>query len=823
MKKKNLIVLLIIPFLISALTIVTVNVSYNLIDVDISHIQWDFEDIEAFQIGEDKVILSAEGVNNRNHKVGKGNELVWFVKNKNAEDPDPCASIEKVGSAFYLTTLKVGEVIVTCANTKGNVSRSFTAILYKDGAVYLTPTLGQSKYDKVDETNYFGEFDLVNGKKESASFAMQLVAIPASVLETVSIQTEGQSVLNIDKKNATISGGKAVVDGRVEVRGEGETTFKLATTLDSENISLRDYGISVVKEGVNVYTFEDLMACTNKSEEGEIAVLQSSFVAEKTKYDTGEVCYGNKKDGKFDFSVEYITTKYNHEFLKQWNKIAVKEKVYEPKVCVGLHVKKDMYGNGNMINFHNLAYPSQTIGGTPMNGADDLFRGPLPFYTVGNPRGGSDMSDMNLISAYAQDNIGMYVQGNGITLNDIVVKNCDDVNSLSHLSTVGTVVEIEGEGITLKNMRLSNGRQVVRSFSNHNLTLDNCRLSNARNFLFVTGSNEFSNKNQKKAHTFMTATKEITSNLTDYLSAKGEGNVLLSEYLDGIAETTGTYGSKARLKEAMMTLQRALDDESVRKDFKGSTEIKDCAFERSGISCIALESLFNGPFLYSPDSPTNIAPFFAMLNNMLVGKDFVPRNISGTSYPVKINLSGKTRFYDYKTWDEVDVSGLVNENISTLVKEILKRDGYGIDNIFPIKKLLKAQPYSVDVEGVKKVNIPITYYGGGANYSQITTNGLDFEVASHLTGASEGKPIEAEEISLLDEYMVLPPVRPSSISSSGGLGGLLEGLKVDQNTLIKTVTLVTGCEPFRFVFINGGYLVNQSPTIEEMKENAQRS
>ena len=82
MKKKNLIVLLIIPFLISALTIVTVNVSYNLIDVDISHIQWDFEDIEAFQIGEDKVILSAEGVNNRNHKVGKGNELVWFVKNK---------------------------------------------------------------------------------------------------------------------------------------------------------------------------------------------------------------------------------------------------------------------------------------------------------------------------------------------------------------------------------------------------------------------------------------------------------------------------------------------------------------------------------------------------------------------------------------------------------------------------------------------------------------------------------------------------------------------------------------------------------------------
>ena len=827
MKKKNLIVLLIIPFLISALTIVTVNVSYNLIDVDISHIMWGFDDIEAFQIGEGRFILSAEGVNNRNHKVGKGNELVWFVRNKNAEDSDPCASIEKDGPTFYLKTLKVGEVVITCANTKGTVSRSFTAILYKDGAVYLAPLREQSQYDKVDETNYFGQYDLIDGKKEEASFGMQLVAVPASVIDTVSVSAEGQAVLTLDKTTAEVSGGKAVISGRVDVRGEGVTSFKLSSTLDAESITMRDYSICVVKDGVNVYNFDDLMACTNKSREGEIAVLQASFVAKADKYNGNEVCFGYEKNGVVDLSsvVERVNTEYNHEFLKQWNKTVSADKRLETKVWVGLHVKKDMYGNGNMINFHNLAYPSSTLNGAPINGANDLFKGPLPFYTVGNPNGsfGGDLSNMNLISAYGQDNIGMYVHGNDVTLNDIIVKNCDDVNSLSFLTTVGTVVEVDGDGVTLKNMRLSNGRQVVRSFSNHNLTLDNCRLSNARNFLFLTGSNEYSTKNYSAVHEFITATNTATGMLADYLSPSGDGNILLREYLDGIAGTRGTYPDKDRLRSALMRLQKALTDESVQNTPVGSTEIHDCAFYRSGVSCIAVESLFNGPFLYTSSSPTNIAPFFAMFNNLLVGVEFVPERVGGTAYPVSINLSGKTKFYDYKTWDDVDVSGLINESISTLVKEILGRDGYSIDNIFPIKKLLQSKPFEYVADGVSKVNIPIAFFGGGANYSFVTTKGLESDIMMHLNGATEDRPIAATEISLLDEYLVLPEVRPSNISSSGSLGGILSDLEVDQNTLIKTVTLVTGYEPFRFVFGKDGYLCDMAPSVEEMKENAQRS
>ena len=38
MKKKNLIILLVFPFLISVFCIITVNTTYNAVDVDISHI-----------------------------------------------------------------------------------------------------------------------------------------------------------------------------------------------------------------------------------------------------------------------------------------------------------------------------------------------------------------------------------------------------------------------------------------------------------------------------------------------------------------------------------------------------------------------------------------------------------------------------------------------------------------------------------------------------------------------------------------------------------------------------------------------------------------
>jgi uncharacterized protein involved in tellurium resistance len=143
---------------------------------------------------------------------------------------------------------------------------------------------------------------------------------------------------------------------------------------------------------------------------------------------------------------------------------------------------------------HNLTYPSSvtevvssdgTIVKVPTLSTTDLFRGPLPFYTLG------DHNSLPLVEALGQDNIGMYVDGDDITINDVDLKNCEDTNTLSNLHYTGTVLETNGDNITIINSRLANGKNVVRSYSSMNMVLKNCMLSNARNFLLSIGTNEY--------------------------------------------------------------------------------------------------------------------------------------------------------------------------------------------------------------------------------------------------------------------------------------------------------------------------------------------
>ncbi len=132
MKKKNLLILLLIPFLVSTMTIVTVNVTYNTVDADISFIEWSFDDIEARKVSDNLYPLSAKGVNQRHTDVGKGNELTWSVKNSD-EATTAHAEITQQNGSFYLKALSDGEAVVTCSNVKGNVSRSFKLIVYTNG------------------------------------------------------------------------------------------------------------------------------------------------------------------------------------------------------------------------------------------------------------------------------------------------------------------------------------------------------------------------------------------------------------------------------------------------------------------------------------------------------------------------------------------------------------------------------------------------------------------------------------------------------------------------------------------------------------------
>ncbi len=823
MKKKNLLILLIIPFLVSTLTIVSVNVTYNMVDVDISYIEWNYEDIEAFMVSETPYLLTAVGVNQRHTDVGKGNELIWTVKNLDGSD-NPYAEVISDNGRYYLKTLGNGEVEVTCSNQKGNVSRSFRLIVYTDGAIIISSTVPSSSYGRIDSTEYFGTYDLdPSGAKKQATFGVSVKLIPASLKEANPVLSCSENIgVDLSFDNGKEEGGGFVVNGTAHVLSGGKSHISVTTDLEDAKIDGGRYDFTAVKDGVNVYTYDDLLYCTNRSPEGEITVLHKSFESYEAYVNSrnqSTACFGYpNSSGKCSFTKDDGTlyrykTKYNHEYLDQWN--AFSSNKVDPSVNVGLRVRKDFYGNGYQINFHNLAYPS----GAPLeeNGvllptlsSTDVFRGPLPFYTVGSPAN-SGADGFNIVTAFGQDNIGLLIEGDNITVNDLKVQNCDDVNVFYFLDTVGTVVEVDGDDITLKNMRMSNGKNVLRNYSSMNLLVENCMLSNARNFLFITGSNEYVKADGAKVNSFTTPGGTVSSRLQEFLTKESIANSILNDYLNGKIGADYSYKNKEQLKKTLTELQSALSTD-LSGQFRGSTNLKDCLFYRSGIASVAFESLFNGPFLYSSQLPTSIATFLNLFNG-----GFMPMTVSGTSYPVSVNVSGNTKFYDYKAFDDIDVSGLIDENISTFAQMLGKH--YTIDNIFPIKSLLKYNAVTYEKEGVEYVNIPFAYYGGGENYSRLTFNGYeDNHINGRLNGDGTLDEDAVKKVNLLDDYLDLPVVDP--VGFLGQFFPIAEqaGIEVDENTLIKTVTIVTGYEPFKFVFAKGdGYLYDQSPKIEEMQ------
>ena len=69
MKKKNLIILLIIPFVIALLSIVAINATFNAFYGDLSGIDWNYKDVEGFQVSSEMYKLEAKGYASENTKL----------------------------------------------------------------------------------------------------------------------------------------------------------------------------------------------------------------------------------------------------------------------------------------------------------------------------------------------------------------------------------------------------------------------------------------------------------------------------------------------------------------------------------------------------------------------------------------------------------------------------------------------------------------------------------------------------------------------------------------------------------------------------------
>lgn len=782
--KKNLAVLLILPFLFSVLSVFIVNLTFPLLDVDISRIEWAYDEYEFFFLKQDRYRLNANGFTTSNRTPADGNNLIWTIENVD-ESEDAHAKIERDGADFYLIPLSEGEVYVTCRNEKGTVSRRMIGLVYLNNAIAVQTAIPASQTN-VDPTLYVGTHDVKNGKKVNAVLECEIKAVPSSLLDGLQVSEHSENLsFSFDGKKLFVS-----------VSAAGEASFTVtATDGTSRGFSFR------VVEGVNVYTYDDLLFCTNHSESGECMVLRKSFESldnafrkKNDDYDVSDPVAENvtvfghyspeNETNPYSFADEVYSfrTTGNSEYIDQWNEKNPRKQISDD-VYAGLHVQKDVYGNGFTINFHNLTYPyddkSFTSNGNditvPKLSSANLFRGALPYYYFGDPTAVTP-----LVMIYGQDNVGMYIDGNDITVNDLRVKGCDEVTSLSFLETVGTVMEVNGQNVLLKNCALSLGRNVLRAFSSR-LTVKNCSLSYALNFLFDTGANEYDPIDQNKIRTLRTADgSTINLSLYSYLQRTTKGDETLNQFIAGT-------GDNQKVTAAFRSLSAALNDASdANRTFAGETRLEDCLFYKSGITAIGMETLFNGIYLLTGNLPSQFSSLQSLASSCNISA------IGGLSRPVSVVVSGDTKFYDYKTEADFLIDGMIKESINQLSGPIPALKNVDINTLFPIVSLLtdeaKQSGYT-KISGENTILNPIvTKYGGGANRSTIVFSGKGY--------SSEC------EIDLLDRF--------TSTSNS----------ETDVLSMGKRLVLfVIGDEPFRFYYSTDFSLVGKAPSIETLRQN----
>ena len=833
MKKRNLAILLIIPFLVSLFGIVTINAAFNLVDNDVIRIEWDYRQNELFNLDAGRQLLEARGILANAADLGSaGSRLVWSVEN--ADDAlEPHAAIESPDNInSYLVPRSVGYVTITCGTEKGNVTPMRMQAYIYQGNAFVINTKTDASAQNVDPMLYYGQYDRdpASGTKVEASIPFDLTVSDDELLKTI----VWDSVNSTDNVRVEMREG----EGTIRIRGvlpDGRTT-KVAFRSNADDDIAASFVFTVVAGGVNVYTYEDLLACTNRSEQGEIVVLRKHF--ESAANCEGETASNVTRfggEGSFADEVYRFPTTYNHEYIDQWNEwIRTPDgngfRPIDADVVAGLRVQKDFYGNGYRLNLHDLCFPSlrretsDGNGGTyeiAVLGQDDLFRGPKPFYLLGDPNGTAP-----LVTAFGQDNTGIYLDGDGILFDDVKVSNADFGRIISNLNYTGTVLEVRGSGTTVKNCVLQNGKNILRSFSSEGLTIENCILSTSRNFLLEVGSNNYvkNSPDDSALHDFtLLDGSSYSATTADYLAAgTPEGPILgdqiLSLFVAGFSDLNDVLeppevpkydpkSQKQQMKAALHSIQRGLDRvDAVGSTFDGTTVVKDTVFYRSGIASIGVNNMFNGPFLYN-NAPSLISGILGLLGGMLdAAIPMFPNNVSGASLPVSVELTGDTRFYDYKSLRDWDISGLIDQHIADLVAGLdMGSFDITIDDIFPLKDILTSVARgarltytmtSADEEGTETsteyISIPVAYYGGGRNASSVTSENIESKVLS-----------QTYDVDLLDSYLNLTTTLDLSGLASGGLSGVLSNrdfIRYMKEVLTKTVTAVTGFEPFRFQF-----------------------
>ncbi len=449
------------------------------------------------------------------------------------------------------------------------------------------------------------------------------------------------------------------------------------------------------------FTFTAVDGAQADSDEG----LRAAFAANKPAVLTKNVYLGENLFNVADNGAR--TPKYSDDVMRQKLLSYTGEiqttadwKYYEnihrprPSVRYCLDVTANLYGNGYTVS---AEYITNMLDATDKPYDFAVFKGPLDFIS-------SNAEGIKVACVKGQDNISFLVRKDGVEIDNVILKGCDDETiydggsiNLSYLNYVGTTLEIMSDA-TVKNSRIMNGRTVMRIFGREGIsetdavnpqaekidvTVDGCVLQNAREFLLKTGTNRFIRGTKKNASPKLT-------------SPSG------AEYLRYNSPACDEYVN---------------DSEFMSKYVLTEIILKDSILRTSGLLSVGIESHFAGLMLQADN-------FFHLQGW---------NGLAATSYPALLRLVGDVVIADWKDIAAVDSSTLIEVNttdptlsylalnMSEMLKAVQKYGGDGYKNI-------------IDQRGnVSYVHGGIAFYGGGKNYSIVDMSQYTFEKMNQYT------------------------------------------------------------------------------------------
>lgn len=613
---------------------------------------------------------------------------------------DSVASISGVqNDCCFITAKSVGETTLTVHWTKTSkageslsgsfarkivVTQAYTSLLFNDEMTINKGGLGKTaiangRYENGNIVNrpYVSQFAAYNGTKKLAPLFENLIFTSsndaiATVQQTangveITVKATGLVTITAEWKYGNLFGVKAA-------------TFTFNAV---DGVSVEDYQqlVDASKKGKKIVLAKDIYLGENlfnvNADGSRTPKYSDSVMLEKLQSFTGE-----------------MKTSADYTYYRNLNALYPDKVEKHPSVRYAFEFVDDVFGNGHTVS---AEYITNMYDSTDNLYDFALFRGPLDFVST-------SMDGIKVAAVKGQDNISFLVRKDGVKVDNITLKGCDDSTlyengefNLSILNNIGTTLEIMSDA-TLTNSRVSNGRTVVRAFGRDNVAydsavnvakekinvqIDGCVLSNAREFILKVGTNRYVSGTESNPSPYL---KDKNGN--DYTACNSSA---CDDYID--------------------------DQYFVNTYVLADVTLKDSTLKSSGLFTIGIESHFAGGMLMGSTDT------FKALEGW--------NNLAATSYPAILRLVGRVELADWKQLSLVDSSTLIETqtnnhsnlafltlNIAEMLRAVKANGGDTYKNIIATK------------DGTEYVHGGIAFYGGGKNYSALDMSRYTFEKMS---------------------------------------------------------------------------------------------